>query len=595
MPNGDGTLSPASVPFTARLGGPAGAGQVASLVNEDGGTLGLSIPGFVSPGPGVGVQGNALTLVPTAGTTGVTAVLRATVEGLAVSFTLTGPGSLSNLAVNLALDPQSSVTANGTSSYQIARPVTQYADNGSPIVQQAPEYYLERATAADSATGAVTGGSLTTDLAVVGSAQRLTLHLDPTWLTDARRAFPIRVDVPIVSAFDAHYAATTGTVADCDQDGAMPVRDLAAGPSGTCNGRGYLKFDLSALEPGVPVVSAGLHLWSAGTATATGASVMSNASPGGLAALGTYAYQLPSWRGSSQAAAAAAAPETAPSGDGWHAWDVSAVARQWLADHRTNGGLSLVGAQSATRFSAALDTGLTALTEAPYLDVLLAPSAPSVNGAASTAGSGLSDAASCIYSTLNDCTSSIYGVSGAFGPCAGVGCLYTPGPGTATPNPTAPPVRVLAVGNALSPLNAQYLRFEDEITCANYMGVPNAESVDASGTVLNDYPASSILQQMSTTAVPIVDFVAGGCAPTTGQFEQGVANFVSALIKNSWYPTGRPIYYEIGNEPNANWNYYGGSANSYEQEFAATANAKKIKTAYDPANGVRGSGRTCTS
>jgi hypothetical protein len=128
------------------------------------------------------------------------------------------------------------------------------------------------------------------------------------------------------SVFDVEHMAASGTASDCDPSGARQRPDIV-GQSGGCRLRGFLKFDLTAIGPHTPVLSARLHLWSPDSTARGHVMVFANASPGDGATLEARSWQPVTWAGLPKTKG----PGVAESGvhRNWHSWDVTSAVRPW--------------------------------------------------------------------------------------------------------------------------------------------------------------------------------------------------------------------------------------------------------------------------
>jgi hypothetical protein len=115
------------------------------------------------------------------------------------------------------------------------------------------------------------------------------VQVDPGWLHDPHRVFPVNVDVPIVTGSAGADTTWASTVTSCASD--LPAsQTVVVGQEGSCSYHGLLYFDVSSLPWNATIASATLHLYTPATTAATGIQVHAN-SPVPLAT----AYEQPTW------------------------------------------------------------------------------------------------------------------------------------------------------------------------------------------------------------------------------------------------------------------------------------------------------------
>lgn len=381
------------------------------------------------------------------------------------------------------------------------------------------------------------------------------MTVNPTWLQDARRVFPVRVDLPIVTAYAAVHTGTFGTVSSCAPTTRAPQAEVVVGAAGGCTYHGQVSFDTTSLPYDTPIVSATLRLYTPAQTPATGVQVYPNAAPSN----GGVVRQLVSWEPPNWASAPALSAGTggvAQSGsDGhWQSWDVTTLVRQWVQNAHTNGGLTLVGSGAPVAFASPLGAGSDSPAGAPSLDITYAP-----RSATATAASSYSDSANYIY-----------GVSGEFAAnCSNKVCNSKIGVNTVGQGATGP------TGGYGGTLYGAYIRVGAVLDCAGGMPAAQAGNSGSITDILNN--------AQNDFLIPIVDFLPNdNCLQysTPGSWNQQVtyfANHISSYWKSNW------IYFEIGNEPSTtqapakrggcatSYGEYGCSALSYANIFAAAA------------------------
>ncbi len=146
-----------------------------------------------------------------------------TLSGLDARVTLHGPGDAGPFTFTLAPDPRASLVQDAPNVIRVTRPVTTYGDDGSPqgIIQT--EYLIQDPTALDSSpdpASIVRSGPVTMTLAPASSTEatgtrEVAVTLDPAWLGDSRRVFPVTVDLPVVTADAAIHSGVFGTLDSC--------------------------------------------------------------------------------------------------------------------------------------------------------------------------------------------------------------------------------------------------------------------------------------------------------------------------------------------------------------------------------------------
>jgi len=311
--------------------------------------------------------------------------------------------------------------------------------------------------------------------------------LDPAWLGDPRRVFPVTVDLPVVTADAAIHSGVFGTLSSCAPHARAAQTALLVGAAAGCTYHGQVYFDLTALPAGSPIHSAHLWLYTPDGAGTTGVHVYPNAVDPNAADARDPA-QPTTWRD---------APTLVPGTPGlasdggsghWRSWDVTSLVQGWVRDSTTNGGLTLVGTgDGLARFTSPLGAGGSDPNAVPYLDVAA--------GEAGTgrAGQGAGPAAASVAAAVptpapapvptppfnSDGAPTIYGVSGGFtadGPTAAGGtavpvehentCYNYAPPGKNTNDISCGGMNgAIRVSAVVGKLNASFVRFNVNLAC----------------------------------------------------------------------------------------------------------------------------------
>lgn len=553
-PAADGTVAPANLPFALHIATSSGGSTLAALTNEDGVSLGVGLAAIngATPANVTGQVGDsAVTYTAPVASSPSDVAVRATISGVDLQLTLHNANESGHVTLSLAPDPRTSISQDAGGAIRITRPITDYGGSGAthPGVTIQPEYVIESPLAVDSNTDVaapVRTGLVSTSLVPAASGrQNLAVSVDSTWLHDVHRVFPVRLDVPIVTAYSVVNTGWFGTVNSCAAAVPAPQTDMVVGSAAGCTYQGLASFDTTSLLYDTPIGSAVLHLYTPDQAGATGVQVLPNTSQSTTLVRHPDPAEQPSWT---------TAPTTLPSASGsaqsgstgqWQSWDVTALVRQWVQNPRSNGGVTLVSSGSPVRFAAALGLGQHSPALAPYLEITYGPR-PAVSRA------------------YDDGARSVMGISGTFAACNTVQCA------------PAGPISVYASG----PLGVagNYIRVGAVMDCSG--GMPTAAS--GNGDTLYNILYGSSYSAFREGLIPIVNFVPNnncdGLAPSL--WNQGVKTFVA----NMGYPTTSWIYFEIGNEPNttagdpshggcntAYGQYPNCNAQGFEDTFAAAA------------------------
>lgn len=381
------------------------------------------------------------------------------------------------------------------------------------------------------------------------------LTISPPWLNDARRAFPVMLDLPIVTGDAAVHTTWWGTVDSCAPTVQAPLGAVVVGVSDGCSYHGLAYFNTDVLLPHTPIISATLHLYSPPQTGPTGVQVYANRS-----VPITAVYDLPRWT-TAPALTGTAMTENASSG-GWHSWDVTGLVQQWVNDERSNGGLTLLSSGPPVRFASPLGAAPDSPTFAPSLEITFAPPG-------TTTPAGLAPHALAPHNIDNAGT--VYGISGSFALdnfCDTYAC------GGATEMQTV-----------WGALQGAYVRIGVNMRCVDTTTADvgswwNTSNLNPDPSAPGGYATfgsqGSLLdlvqEAVNDDLIPIIDLVPNANCPfnqfwssnnSSEWYEQAgsLANAISRpkLIGDNLhlpYPTNRWIYFEIGNEMNVNPSYY---------------------------------------
>ncbi len=422
-----GPLTPAALPFGLHLAPTANSPALASLTNEDGVslTLGLAAINGVAPAavPGVvGASGEAITYTAPVAAAPAALALRPTVSGLDLRLVLHNAAEAGLIVLAPILDPRTRLVQEGGGDLRVTRTVTDYTDDGRPFTQTLPEYAFSPPLVRDSAPDAdahTSPVSLTLTTTAAG-LQGVALRLDPAWLNDPGRVYPVRVDLPLATAFSATRSGWFGAVSSCVPDVPVGQTAMAVGTRGSCVYHGQAYFDATTLLPDTPILSATLRLYTPDQTGPTGVRVYQNAP---AATYGQLYY--PTWATAAPLVTGSVGLGQSGSDGRWQSWDVTDIVRQWVRHARTNTGLTLVKDGTLVRVAAPLGAGDGSPAVAPYLDIVYGPR-PAVSPLysdyvppATTAQAGVAPHVHPhLSSRYSDGAYSVVGMSGTFGVCS---------------------------------------------------------------------------------------------------------------------------------------------------------------------------------
>lgn len=507
-------------------------------------------------------------------------------------------------AVALALDPRTSLLHDADGSVTVTRVITDYTDAGVPAPNTVGEYVIKPPIVIDGSpdpAAPVLAAPATMTLRAAPTPE-LVISIDPGWLNDPRRVFPLRVDLPIITAYAEASSGVFGAVNSCAPAVPAPLSDMIVGAEAGCVFHGQASFNLTALLYDTPIVSASLWLYAPGQTGPTSVQVYPNAP-----APKEAPWQLPSWAGAPPVVAGATGiAESGGGSGGWHSWDVTALLRQWVADAGTNNGLTLAGTGAPIAFASPLGAGSGDATSAPYLAIVFGPR-PTVSPA-------YNDGAPFIYGFSGSIASNVSagGCNATLGSCtASNGQIVPARPGSETTMAIQKIVANTVSGGQPSGPGAGYFRLGVTLNCwSNTPGqawwnsddqAPYAAPSSGGGHTTHygsGYPidadpynigsALAILSQIATidtpntppslyNLIPIINVTPNpACATNAAQWYNQVKDFIMWMNSKA-YGAYRPIYFEIGNEENGTDNSYApyGGATAYESIFASAAQGIK--------------------
>ena len=562
-----GLYSPARVPFGLGIAPTSGAPTLATLTAVDGITLGLGLAAN-TPATAGHVNGSAVTY-PGVVPSGSDLSLRATSTGLDARVVLHSANEGGPFVFALAPDPRTQLAQDPSSgTITVTQVVTSYGDDGvTPYIVTQTEYMIQpavaTATSSDPASPADVG-AVTMSLGTGASgAPTLALNVDPAWLSRHATAYPVMIDLPIMTEDGYGQTGVFGTVNSCAPATPAPLTEMVVGVENGCTYNGQAYFDLSALPNQESVLTATLRLYTPGQTSATGVQVFPNAAPADLDAAG----QTPSWTTAPVIMTGSVGLAQSASAGGWQSWDVTSIMHGWINDQTTNGGFTLTGNGAPVRFASPLGAGSDAPALTPYLDITYqAPSAPSGSFQAMA-----TTAAAPSGGPYRDNASFIYGVNGNQDVCQ------------PSLNPLCPSLAAnMDATGSNEPVGpgARFVRI-------NTVDMP-CGSASPSSTYFNPtYRLMAEAYKRKLTPVVVLGRGAncGASSPTakdgtplsTTQWNADGKYFVQHMtdsgseLQNAYDPLP-PTYFEIGNEPNPGLeDYKFGGFQNYPARFYAAA------------------------
>jgi len=561
-----GVVTPGLQPFSLQLAPTLSSPAQASLISEDKVkfAIGLSAINSAPPATVSGQVGDdAITYTAPAAAAPSDLALRPTASGFDVRLILHKPGEANTFTFALTLDPSTHLDQTADGTIRVVRSITETATDGTLSVVSQAEYLVQRPIARDSGTDPLASllvGPASATLASTATGERtLAVSLDPAWLRDSHRVFPVRVDLPIVTSTALAYTGRFGTVNSCAPNAPAPLTDAVVGAEGTCTYNGQAYFSTSSILHDTPIVSATLKLYTPDATGPTGMQVYPNA-PVSLTVGATP--RQPSWNGAPTVITGSVGLAESATEGHWHNWDVTDLVRRWVGDSGTNNGVTLEKAGMPVVFASPLGAGTNKPDEAPYLDIIYAPRptvsaqymdpfAPSVSGI-SPHLSGSRVAPHARPRISDPYANNIYGVAGSFDTtCTSIACNGNVSPGTVYYN-----------------LGGRYMRFSVQLDCTanpspSYWSTTGSTNSFNANTTGNTPDVPSLLRQAyQLNLIPIIDFLPpppgnspnGNCGVFRTQYASWgteVAHFVTDELVKDYPPSSNgTVYFEVGNEDN---------------------------------------------
>ncbi len=442
----------------------------------------------------------------------------------------------------LTLDPRTRAVQDADGTIRVTRAMTDYVGrDATPYVTDVTEYVVQRPVATDSSADPLApvhpGATSMLLMDAASSHPKIALTVDPSWLRDRGRVFPVNLDIPVTTGDAATHTDLFGTVNSCKPNVPAMQTGIAVGRDLRCTDHGLLRFDLSSVASDMPIISATLRLYTPAYTRGTAVQVYQNIPPSNPVAMNP-SWRPPTWRG---------APAVLPgaqgirqgSGDGhWQTWDVTSLVRSWVHDPASNGGMTLATDGVPALFASSLGAANSDPATAPSLDVTYA-AAPAANP------------------SFNEGASSIYGVSGAF--TADPSCQGQNPAGACIPN-YGGTMDVSTIAQAPDDgsnggVGGSYMRFSVRLSCANAAPGRNWWN----GGDANHVKAYDLLKAAyAAHLIPIVLLEADNNCNGTGRFQtnpgvwqQEAGNFIDQMPVTNGWPRHLPMtYFEIANEVN---------------------------------------------
>ena len=410
---GSDAIGPASVPFGARIAPVADNPSLLALTNEEGVslTIGLSSVDGMSPSPAHGaVSGSTITYPSPGGPSSSDLSLRATISGIEVG--LIAPNASTTGSATFTVVPQGDVALEQDSVGGVitaTRTTTTTTSEGLDVAGSDAEYVIESPFAVD---GASVVGPVSMALGHgLGGQQTIAIAVDSAWLHAPGRVFPVRIDLPVVTAGAGDETGLAGSVNSCTPMTPAVPDDVVVGVNGVCTYHGVEYFDVTSLPSDAMLLSATLHAYSPGHTGPTGVSVYPNAAT--LDGETPAAWQPPTWNTAPSLQPGASGIGQSGSDGHWQSWDVTHLVQGWLDDPSSNNGMTLIGSDAPVRFASPVGAGSGTPDTAPYLTVVYQPAGTNAS-ATSPASRALRATPRPPAGALHDGVAHIYGVAGTF-------------------------------------------------------------------------------------------------------------------------------------------------------------------------------------
>jgi len=545
----DGTVAPLDEPFGLHIATNAGSPSLATLTDED--KVSLSVSGVtlngipLATGTGVlsptAVQFTGGTPVGTAANLAVTS----TISGFSLQVQLQQPPQAGALGVQLNPDQRLALVSRPDGTIVAQSSETRYADDGvSGYKSDSPHFIISTPLIEDAAgvaAPAPSGGASSLQVANGPNGKpSLTLGVDPTWLANPARVYPVHITLRVDTALSVLDAGRTSSTTACGGAAAQGSDMLRAGTSAGCTSIGHVYFDTSQIPPRTNIQRATVQLAPVGPLPTSGIQAQDEQSGATATALsGGAAAAQP------QGNAASAPGVTQSSGLNL---DATAIVLQWVQHSSPNQGIRLSSTGPQLQLTS-LEEARTSPQFMPALSLVINP-----NPIPRATESGPGNINAPAVAGVGDGASFIYGAAGAFGECGqtdGHVCLDIT---TALAAVQGHPGNYCQQGGTIcNGFGGGLIRFAAYLPC--------------DGVNANWSAAWALMRQAySRQLIPIVNFVApqgnpsGNCqnapvvtGPQWYALMQGFAQGAPALPK---------VYFEIGNEEDY-YNYYG----DYNQVF----------------------------
>lgn len=558
-------LKPAALPFDVQLASTSatttltGTAPLASLTNEAGVHLGLTLADVGGQQPAV-VPGHATDgytiAYPSVGTAGAgtDVALHQTISGLDVRFVLHGANQPGPFDLAVTPDPRTHLVQGASGIITVEQTIPLFRPDGTQYgTNEEVEYVLARPIARDAGGDAVsqgTSGPARLTLAMSGgTAQQIAVSIDPTWLQDAKRVFPITVDIPVLTALAAGKSGIFGTLNSCAADAPAPLARVVVGAQGACTYHGLAYFDVSHILAQTPIQSAILNIYTPNQTTDTGVAIYPNQPPADpLHARPPTAWEPASWNSAPAPAAGVAGIGQSGSDGHWQQWDVTTLVRQWVnGGWEANTGLTLIGSGPPVLFSTPLGTGDDQASLAPFLNIAFAPqaAAPAIPPATTTQPSA-QGGVSPLYG-IGDNPGGIFGISQGIARDGGAPVGDCPSGVLTCANGTT-------AYNISQFLHGKYIRFYSYLSCGSndspgpsWWNNNGNRNTNPSG---GQHTYDLMVNAYNDGLVPVVLFNIKGCQPSTTSWQNQLQDFVNNLSSRAGMPNPLPqTYFEIMNEP----------------------------------------------
>ena len=214
---------------------------------------------------------------------GLARTFKPTVTGMDVRLTLQRALDSGRIALTLTTDPDIALVKAPDGLVRGTRTVSTHSTDGSPYSYAESEYVLGAPIVRDSGGDARASDFTAQTMLALGppiAGREVLLTVDPQWLSDPARVYPIHIDLPITTAASALYSRRFASVSSCAPGLPGPLARVVVGVQGSCTYRGQLAFDtrsLAATYPVTQIQSATLNLYAVDQLGAAGVQILPNA------------------------------------------------------------------------------------------------------------------------------------------------------------------------------------------------------------------------------------------------------------------------------------------------------------------------------